>query len=197
MSSIRTLSFSKGKSWPRTSRRRLRKEFPLGTDMARFQREFLLLLADITRPKSNDALMDRRSSSWRLRRCTVRRGSSRCPPAGRFHQFTLALARAEGSRHDDLLRNRRCPLSYSTRPSRWHREPLLEIGLLRGVVHGGDVAQFDARPVFLGQLRFDRPAHAGDGLVDVGLGTPDSRKILPDTPCRPRCRIDSFSGSRY
>ena len=46
---------------------------------------------------------------------------------------------------------------------------LLEIGFRRGVVHGGDVAQFDARPVFLGQFGFDRD-HAGNGLLDVGLG---------------------------
>ena len=86
---------------------------------------------------------------------------------GGFHQF-VGVGQGRGGRHDDLLEiaDAHCLIVLGPVDG---IVGLLEIGLLRGVVHGGDVAQFDARPVFLGQLRFDRQ-HAGDGLVDVGLG---------------------------
>ena len=46
---------------------------------------------------------------------------------------------------------------------------LLEIGLRRGVVLRGNVAQLDVRPRLLGQLHLD-VHHAGDRLFDVGFG---------------------------
>ena len=85
---------------------------------------------------------------------------------GVLHQF-VGVGQRRGGRHDD-------PFEIADAHRLVVLGPvdgvvsLFEIGLGRGVVHGGDVAQFDARPVLLGELRLDRH-HAGDGLLDVGL----------------------------